>query len=238
MKKRSFALAAAAVLASFTALVSSSASAVATATPGSVTPTQQLTSTNGAVPVTGDFDGDGRDDVFWYVIGSGIDYLWSGKVRDDTSGTTQADRFDVTTINIFGTYIPIVGDFNGDGRDDIFWYGPGNTPDSVWYFTGRGTVAGQSMTINGSYKALVADFNGTDGANAEDIFWYNNQASYLWSGATGGGFTSTAIADPPNDAKVYVGNWRQKSVTAGQTRRSVVEVSSTWPNTRGTTANA
>ena len=215
MKKTSLGVAAAAVALAFSALASSSASAVAVSGPGQVTTTQQLTSTNMPVPVKGDFDGDGRDDVFWYVAGSGTDYLWSGKVRDDTSGTTIADRFAVSTLPISGVYTPIVGDFNGDDRDDILWYSPGSGPDSIWYFTGRGTVSGKSLTINGNYKAVVGDFDATDGINADDIFWYNNSSSYLWTSNANETFSSVAISDPPDNAKVYVGNFRQTAVSVG-----------------------
>lgn len=215
MKKSSFSAVAAVVLATFAVFVGSSASAVASVSAGAVTTTQQITATGGNVPVKGDFDGDGRDDIFWYVAGSGTDYLWSGKPRDDSNSTTIADRFDVTTLPITGVYNPIVGDFNGDGRDDILWYSPGAGADAIWYFTGRGTVSSQDLVINGKYQAVVADFNYSAGLGADDIFWYDNQSSYLWTGQTNSSFVSTSIANPPDNAKVYVGNWRQQRVTSG-----------------------
>lgn len=213
MQKRSFAVAAGAVFAAVAALTGTSASAIANPnSPGTVTPTQQIVETSLATPVMGDFDGDGRDDVFWYVPGSGTDYLWSGKVRNDAAG---AERFDVTTISITGSYKPVTGDFNGDDRDDILWYSPGSGPDSVWYFTGRGTVLSKSLTINGNYQTVVDDFDASDGLGAEDIFLYNDSSSYLWTSNVDETFSSTAISDPPDHAKVYVGNFRQTAVTVG-----------------------
>ena len=32
-----------------------------------------------------------------------------------------------------GSTYPLAGDFNGDGKGDVFFYGPGTFPDSVWY---------------------------------------------------------------------------------------------------------
>lgn len=26
-----------------------------------------------------------------------------------------------------------IGDFDGDGADDLFWYGPGPLEDAIWY---------------------------------------------------------------------------------------------------------
>ncbi|MFN8017063.1 MAG: hypothetical protein U0P45_02950 [Acidimicrobiales bacterium] len=101
------------------------------------------------VPVKGDFDGDGHDDVFLarYVPGSGTDYLVERASRDDTSGTTIADRFDVTTSRISGQYIPVVVVTSTamTVADDTSSGTAGQRPDSIWYFTGRGTVVGQSL---------------------------------------------------------------------------------------------
>jgi hypothetical protein len=36
-------------------------------------------------------------------------------------------------VTVNGTYTPFSGDFNGDGFDDVFWYGPGGGRDSLWY---------------------------------------------------------------------------------------------------------
>ena len=36
-------------------------------------------------------------------------------------------------MNVTGTYEPLLGDFNGDGENDIFWYGPGAANDALWY---------------------------------------------------------------------------------------------------------
>jgi CSLREA domain-containing protein len=112
-----------------------------------------------------------------------------------------------------GTYTPIPGDFNGDGKADILWYGKGTNGDVLWYATSHGFVNGPSITINGVYVPLAGDFNG-DGKT--DIFWYSpgNGGESVWYGATsgftgGGHFTvngsyKPAVGDFNGDGKADI----------------------------------
>ena len=72
------------------------------------------------------------------------------------------------TYAVGGTYSPFSGDFDANGFDDIAWYGPGTTPDSLWLFDGDGP-AGVSISVGGTYTPAVGDL---DGNGYEDIFWY------------------------------------------------------------------
>jgi len=190
-------------------------------TPIQVTTDEQVTvASPAAVPVQGDFDGNGSTDIFWYVAGTGADYLWSAIPRDDLSAATLSDRFDVFPISISGTYTPIVGDFDGNGYDDIFWYGPGSKPDSVWYFWGRALITSKNMPISGTYVPVVGNFDKDDAQNLteqDDIFWYNPAgASNLWVGNTDKTFSGRSyVTQPPQGAKPIVGNWRQANTAEG-----------------------
>jgi len=223
MKLKSVATTALALATTIAALAGSTSAGAGSIDPPatqSLTPTQQLTPTAAAQPVRGDFDGDGRDDIFWYVPGSGTDFLWSGKGRDTASPVATPDRFDVSTLSISGTYTPIVGDFDGDSRDDIFWYGPGSAADSIWYFTGRGTVASKNITISGRYTPTAGNFDtaGPELGQNDDIFFYSatGTGSTLWSGTHTRTFTSRSYTiSPPANARVHPGNWRQTPTTAG-----------------------
>jgi hypothetical protein len=67
---------------------------------------------------------------------SGSDALWYG-ADGGTGDLTGFAR--VTQSNFVSSTWELVGDFDGDGREDIFWYGPGTFPsggqlaDAVWY---------------------------------------------------------------------------------------------------------
>ena len=64
---------------------------------------------------------------------------------------------------------PLTGDFDGDGRVDIFWYGPGSAPDHHWYGQSNLQFGGRPIAINRTYQPIIGDF---DGDRRSDIFWY------------------------------------------------------------------
>lgn len=119
--------------------------------------------------VAGNFDGDAADDILLYQPGSGSDFLWRG---NSAVGTVSGGRggFEQTAVGVTGTYAPVVGDLNADGRDDIVWYAAGSIPDPVW-FGGEGAAhTSRTIVVNGTYRPLIANFDGDDG---EDIVWFN-----------------------------------------------------------------
>ena len=59
------------------------------------------------------------------------DVLWLGRA---------GGRFAARGLRVRGSYQPVLGDFDGDGRRDVLWYGPGTGPDVLW----RGRPGGGS----------------------------------------------------------------------------------------------
>ena len=93
---------------------------------------------------TGDFNGDGRDDILWRNYkGQLSDWLGAaggGFVNNDVNALTAAPtNWSVVSI----------GDYNGDGRDDILWR---NTDGQLsdWLGTASGGF------INNDSHALVS----------------------------------------------------------------------------------
>jgi uncharacterized repeat protein (TIGR01451 family) len=130
---------------------------------------------DGRQAITGDFNGDGLTDVYWYAPGDVVDLLW-----------TQNDSAFVTSVpaQVRGNYQPLVGDYDGDGDDDIFWYAPGPAPESIWLAEGGRFRATPARQVGGAYRPFVGNF---DGVNGDDIFWYApgpaGDSTWYFSGA-------------------------------------------------------
>jgi parallel beta-helix repeat protein len=139
----------------------------------------------------GDFNGDGKDDIFRYVAGtSGADVFLSDGTKFMSSGSwTGAEH---------GTDGWYVGDFNGDGKDDIFRYVAGTSGADVFLSNGTKFVSSGSWTGagHGTDGWYVGDFNGDGkddifryvaGTSGADVFLSNGK-KFVYSGSwTGAG---------------------------------------------------
>jgi V8-like Glu-specific endopeptidase len=124
---------------------------------------QTLGAINGDyIPIPGDFDGDGYEDIIWYTPGSGADWI------DWSLGTSKA--FSGERLGgLSGTYQPIVGDFDGDRVSDVFWYGRGPIPDYIWWGSRDGTFEEVEDSVQGFYVTAAGDL---DGDGDTDILWH------------------------------------------------------------------
>ncbi|MBM4094352.1 MAG: hypothetical protein FJ276_33835, partial [Planctomycetes bacterium] len=69
----------------------------------------------GAVPISGDFDGDGRSELGLYYAGQWfLDLNGNGRWDEDDLWASLGTEDD----------LPVVGDWDGDGKDDIGIFGP------------------------------------------------------------------------------------------------------------------
>ena len=107
----------------------------------------------------GDFNGDGRDDVLLRKPGNGAWYYYPMDGRRHMAGQGTANLTSNLEWSVAG-----IGDFNGDGRDDVLLRKPGN---GRWYYypmNGRQHMAGQgtaNLTSNLEWSvAGIGDFNG------------------------------------------------------------------------------
>ncbi|MFC4014115.1 DUF2961 domain-containing protein [Nonomuraea purpurea] len=125
-----------------------------------------LFATGQEIALTGDFDGDGRDDAVTFTRGTAADVYVS--LSDGGKLVQQSwkwhDNFAV------GDEIPAVGDFDGDGKDDIATFTRGDSGD-VWVAlsTGSGFAGARKWHDRfaiGQEIPAVGDF---DGDGKDDI---------------------------------------------------------------------
>jgi hypothetical protein len=83
------------------------------------------------VPITGDFDGDGKTDVAIYRPSNGFWYILRS-----SDGSLQQAQWGASGD------VPITGDFDGDGKTDVGVYRPST---GTWYI--QRSSAGTTMQV-------------------------------------------------------------------------------------------
>ena len=157
--------------------------------------TGQGVPTDWQIAGTGDFNGDGRDDILWRHS-SGMVTTWLGQINggfvNNHSSSAQQVPIDWQIVG--------VGDFNGDGRDDILWrHSSGLVTDWLGQSNG-GFVNNHANSARPSTENWnvwgTGDYNG-DGRH--DILWRTANGSVTdWLGQTNGSFAdNVSIANYP-----------------------------------------
>ena len=156
--------------------------------------------TNWLVAGTGDFNGDGRADILWRSV-TGELSNWLGQPNGG---------FVVNDANAFSNAAPTswhvagVGDFNGDGRDDILWRSDGGQLSNWLGQVNGGFVindANAMTSVPADWQvAGIGDYNG-DGF--DDILWRSDSGPVSnWLGTATGGFVNNdpeAFRDAPTN---------------------------------------
>ena len=142
---------------------------------------------------TGDFNGDGRDDILWRNSNGQLSD-WLGQANGGFVGN-DANAFTSVPTN---WHVAGVGDFNGDGRDDILWRNDAGQL-SNWLGQANGGFVGNDANAFASaptdwHIVGTGDFNG-DGR--DDILWRSDAGQLSnWLGQANGGFVG-------NDANAF-----------------------------------
>jgi hypothetical protein len=155
----------------------------------------------GWLPIVGDWNGDGTDTVGLYDPKTSRFYL----KNQNATGTGMADlTFRYGPMNI--GWQPVVGDWNGDGRDTVALYNP---KMGQFYLRNTNTAGVADVTFsygptNRGWKPIIADWNG-DGTDNVGLFDPTNSIFYLrntntsgvanttfFFGSANGGFTPLA----------------------------------------------
>ena len=145
---------------------------------------------------TGDFNGDHRDDLAWYYADGANAGTVMSLLSNGSSALSNAGQW---ATGLQRPQWAGVGDYTGDGKDDLAWYSPGSaTSGNVDIMPSIGTafsvrtawITGMGLPRwagNGSgpiqWTGQGSDFNG-DGA--DDLAWYHKEDTQAISVATSG----------------------------------------------------
>ena len=141
--------------------------------------------TNWHVVGTGDFNGDGYQDILWRDDAGEVTNWLGNSAGGFTDNSAQAFNYVPTSWTVAGT-----GDFNGDGISDVLWR---NTDGTIVDWLGQAN-GGFTSNYNNSVAtvptswtiASIGDFNGD---SHDDILWRNSDGSLTdWLGTATGGF--------------------------------------------------
>ena len=156
--------------------------------------------TTGSVPVTGDWNNDGKTEIGYYQ--PGIKGIW----RLDYNGNGRWDGGVIDRAYVLGTTdsIPVTGDWNNNGKDEIGYYQPGIK--GIWRldYNGNGVWNGgvtdrQYSFGTTGYVPVTGDWN-NDGKTEVGTFYngvwrldYNGNGAWngpvtdrqYWFGTTG-----------------------------------------------------
>jgi len=134
---------------------------------------------------TGDFNGDGLDDVVWQND-NGTVREWLGQADGSFAGNIANVNF----VGRAGSHLIGSGDFNGDGRADLLWQTADGLVTDLFGQPSGGFVdnsANVAINTGTDWHAIdTGDFNG-DGMS--DILWQNaNGTVREWLGQSDGTF--------------------------------------------------
>ncbi len=182
------------------------------------------------VPIIGDWDGNGTDDVGLY--NNGLFYL-------DTTGNGVWDRVSggdtIRFFNIGGNLSipkPVVGDWDGDGDDDIGLYNNGlfyldTTGNGAWDRVAGGDTI-NFLNIGGDMSAPVPIVGDWNGDSIDDLGLFNNSYFYLdttangsWDRVSGGDTIYEFLVGGDRSLNMpIIGKWSTSSSTSSETGES------------------
>ncbi len=177
------------------------------------------------VPFVGDFNGDGLDDVGVQWKSGPHAGKWTVSLNDGKNNflVGKGIKFGGKTKAYVGSNDPIVGDFDGDGYDDIGVRWTAGAHAGQWWmsrndraggFKGgrRATFGGSISAYGGSNQVLVADYDG-DGHDDIAVKWTGSGHTGKWAVSVNDGGSTDRWRFAPGrklsfgsgDAKAYIG---------------------------------
>jgi serine/threonine protein kinase len=141
--------------------------------------------------VTADLNGDGRGDVVWNHVGPTINQVAVALGSPDGTIVMQPVVTDSAPFAEWSQdFHLVVGDFNGDGRDDLLWHRTGNGlrniawigfsgADAALRFRGPVTLGGAGQRWANGWEVFVGDID-NDGCD-DLVFNHRTQNNSTWA---------------------------------------------------------
>ncbi|MFG3350827.1 FG-GAP-like repeat-containing protein, partial [Streptomyces sp. NPDC048001] len=128
---------------------------------------------------------------------------------DGGNGTWSGVTITAAACNASSGDKPSPRDFNGDGKSDVLWYGPGSDPDAIWHGSSDRTTKfhkAADVTVNGTYTPVAGDF---DGDGHGDVLWYGPGSAHdsIWYGTTTKGHFQTGSIEVKGTYTPVVGDF-------------------------------
>ncbi|TDV56175.1 N-acetylmuramoyl-L-alanine amidase [Actinophytocola oryzae] len=147
---------------------------------------------DGEVPAVGDVNGDGRDDIITFTHNAAADVYVALSTGTAFAGATKWHDY----FGLAGE-TPGVGDFNGDGRDDIVVFNQGTLGDVYVALSDGARFVGNSVKWHdffsvGAEAPRIGDFDG-DGRDDVATFTLNAAADVYVATSTGSSFAGTTV---------------------------------------------
>lgn len=138
---------------------------------------------NWTVVGAGDFNGDGMADVFWRNRATGDNYvqLMYGTTVLAGSGRT-------TSVPDLPFQVVAIGDFDGDGRSDLYWRNKVTGECYIWTMNATVATGITRVHVEPDQAWQVASSGDYNGDGRADIFWRNSSTGqnyiHLMSGTS------------------------------------------------------
>jgi hypothetical protein len=147
---------------------------------------------------TGDFDGNGSTDIFWYQRKTGDISTW---FMTGTS-TTPANRVQRTGPGL-GWEVAGVGDLNNDGYADVIWRDRSNGSVVIWYMQGVNRLSTSTLASVPDLAWIPVGTGEFNGDQQTDLLWFNKSTRQflVWKLVNGqaSGTISFSLGNMPAD---------------------------------------
>ena len=177
---------------------------------------------------SGDFNGDGKSDIFWRNFITGTNVVW----RSGNKGSPQA----ITAVTNLDWRIVGVGDFGGDGKWDVLWRNVVTGVNTIWKSANIGTQQAVASVTDVRWEvAGVGDF---DGDGKADILWRNSATGYNSIWKSGNKATAVSSLNPQQWVVVGVGDFNGDALDDVLWRNTGTGANTIWRSANGSTVQA